>query len=211
MILLFSSCQEYKKALDFSQREVIIRNEELTTTANIYVGEKQHKTKDQQVYAWFANSSILNTRGAYSGYPLDGDYQVALPTKQLKTKGAYRLGLKQGKWLHWNDYGALESSYHYKKGQLQGSYKLFYPDGSIKESGFYARGKLHGRIIKYENGIVMEDKVFKNGVDQTQKQILSEKLKQLEKDQKARKKTYKQGNTEEGADQSDDSILKAGQ
>ncbi len=77
---------------------------------------KKIKPKAEYTYFWFKSKSILSTEGAYQGDLLHGVYQENYLSKQLKTKGSFKYGLKNGIWRYWNEKGELLKQEKWKKG-----------------------------------------------------------------------------------------------
>jgi len=75
--------------------------------------------KTDRRYTWFDKGAIGNTQGGYSGKLLHGVYTSwYLPSKQLKEKGEYVYGLKEGIWLYWAESGQIRETENWKKGVL---------------------------------------------------------------------------------------------
>lgn len=119
-------------------------------------------------YNWYSNNAVKVTQGAYAGKLLDGTYIASYNNGNLKEKGIFILGLKDGEWKTWDENGVLLGSKTYSKGVLDGAF-INFEVGKVKESGNYKNGALHGRmkvhvkqdsiaISKYKEGQIVVPK-----------------------------------------------------
>ena len=72
----------------------------------------------------------------------DGPYKQFFSSGQLRTKGFYNNGVKNGLWESYHENGTLHSKGIYKNGFWEGLWVDHYEDGSIRSKGFYRNGKL---------------------------------------------------------------------
>ena len=72
----------------------------------------------------------------------DGPYKQFFSSGQLRTKGFYDNGVKNGLWESYHENGTLHSKGIYKNGFWEGLWVDHYEDGSIRSKGFYRNGKL---------------------------------------------------------------------
>lgn len=72
----------------------------------------------------------------------DGPYKQFFSSGQLRTKGFYDNGVKNGLWESYHENGTLHSKGTYKNGFWEGLWVDHYEDGSIRSKGFYRNGKL---------------------------------------------------------------------
>ena len=72
----------------------------------------------------------------------DGPYKQFFTSGQLRTKGIYNNGVKNGLWESYHENGTLHSKGIYKNGFWEGLWVDHYEDGSIRSKGFYRNGKL---------------------------------------------------------------------
>ena len=72
----------------------------------------------------------------------DGPYKQFFSSGQLRTKGFYDNGVKNGLWESYHENGILHSKGIYKNGFWEGLWVDHYEDGSIRSKGFYRNGKL---------------------------------------------------------------------
>jgi len=72
----------------------------------------------------------------------DGPYKQFFTSGQLRTKGFYDNGVKNGLWESYHENGILHSKGIYKNGFWEGLWVDHYEDGSIRSKGFYRNGKL---------------------------------------------------------------------
>lgn len=100
-------------------------------------------------YVWYKAGQLHYTQGAYSGFLLNGQYEAFHLNKQLKEKGSFKNGLKEGEWGKWTEYGIISDIYSWKRGVLNGAFRVCDQKGNVVRSGHYKRGLLHGKIIEH--------------------------------------------------------------
>lgn len=116
--LSLASCRS--RTLDYTQlsNRVRISTSESSTIAALSAGVVT-RLKDDRFYSWYDKGIIGSTQGGYSGKLLHGDYTSHYSgTKQLSTKGEYKMGLKTGKWKRWDTEGNLLEVQRWRKGKL---------------------------------------------------------------------------------------------
>lgn len=92
------------------------------------------------IYASFYRDSIYQTQGGYQGYVLHGRYIERHANSGLRVLGAYRHGLKRGKWYYWDKEGKLRKEERWQYGQLSGRFFIYGTDGSILQAGYMTNG-----------------------------------------------------------------------
>ena len=83
---------------------------------------------------------IVNVKIVKGKY--DGPYKQFFFSGQLRTKGFYDNGVKNGLWESYHENGTLHSKGIYKNGFWEGLWVDHYEDGSVRSKGFYRNGKL---------------------------------------------------------------------
>jgi antitoxin component YwqK of YwqJK toxin-antitoxin module len=131
---------------------------------------------DNLYYYWFKTDQIHSTQGAIGGQALHGDFIVFYDDRNLKEKGVFNMGLKDGKWKKWHNNGVLMEVGTWDKGRKEDSWFEYDPEGLIVKEANYNHGALDGNYKEYFNGELVIEKKYKNG-----KEIIR-KEKQLEKD-----------------------------
>ncbi len=114
-------------------------------------------------YCWFKNNSIHITQGGYDGYLIDGEYVVFYPNSDLKAKGEYRKGLKNGVWKSWYSNGALKEVCNWKKGKRDGDYVVYDSLGELSISGRYSNNLKDGIFSHYYEGVITIKETYRNG------------------------------------------------
>lgn len=101
-----------------SSNKVRLFNKDTAIVFYLSTDVEQHNIKLQEnlFYAWFAGQNLHYTKGATGGKPLHGPYIEYFPNGSLKTKGAYRLGLRNGIWEKWNEQGNREGACRWRLG-----------------------------------------------------------------------------------------------
>lgn len=72
-----------------------------------------------KTYYWYDGTTIHTTQEGYDGRVLDGEYKVAYPNNNLKEKGWFSHGIKDGKWQYWQPDGTIKEVQVWKEGEQQ--------------------------------------------------------------------------------------------
>lgn len=90
------------------------------STAKFFISEKEYiATKSPTTtYFYYHKNAVHHNQGAISGYPLHGDYLIYSNNNNLICKGQFQMGVKDGKWLRWNNKGLLVSVVKYSNGKI---------------------------------------------------------------------------------------------
>ncbi len=111
--------------------------------------KKSRKIKMRR-YCWYDNSSIHETYGGYSGYLLDGEYtEFTYPGNELSASGQFKNGLKNGKWITWNENHSIKEKSFWKNGELNGKRYSYDINGNLVLVENYKSGKLNGKSVRY--------------------------------------------------------------
>lgn len=84
-----------------------------------YTIKELNRVKKNKTYYWYKAEKIHSTVYGYSGYLLDGEYVSYYSDGQLKTKGYYKMGRKQGIWKTWDKSGIVLSVINYSSFRLR--------------------------------------------------------------------------------------------
>ncbi len=124
--------------------------EKLDTIYKFYVlkPEAGYTLSNDLTYSWFTPDTILQTRGGYDGYVLNGAYSVFYPNKNLKEEGNFVYGLKAGEWKNWYPDGILKSVFIWKNGKRQGKFVIYSEKAVIIQSGSYKNDLMEGSILE---------------------------------------------------------------
>ena len=139
--------------------------EKKDTVFNFYV-IKQEAGKvisDDLTYSWYAQDTILQTRGGYDGFVLNGAYAVFYPNKNLKEEGNFVYGLKVGEWKIWYPDGKLKSVFTWKNGKRQGKFVIYDEKAVVIQSGSYKNDLMEGSILETTPDNKTEIKKYKKG------------------------------------------------
>jgi hypothetical protein len=144
-VLLLASCKPVElKQLDLMKRGIVIQRPATTVRAELQDEGMLILPKIENTYYWFEKGTINSSQGAYSGKVLHGQFRVYdRTTKQVLESGKFRKGLKNGRWLLWNNTGLLKRSEIYNDGILDGI--------TIK---YDSLGKA-SNTLKYKNGALI--------------------------------------------------------
>ncbi|MEQ9187503.1 MAG: hypothetical protein RLP15_07190 [Cryomorphaceae bacterium] len=129
--------------------ELIITNTSGTIRFEVHRSAGRKNLRDSKQYTWFKSNELHSTYGGYSGYLLHGEYKEFYLDRGLRSSGAYRRGLKTGKWLHWHANGRIERREKYRNGQLDGEVSKYDENGVLQETIAFRRGQRHGKTIRY--------------------------------------------------------------
>lgn len=120
-----SSVGEYEK-----RRNVVDNGIEMQFEISLSKQPKHfHPSKE---YFWIKGSELYSTMGGGVGKFLNGAFVAFHPNGQLKEKGSFCLGVKEGDWTSWNEQGKLISQRVYRKGVLKDE-KLYNLEGKVSE------------------------------------------------------------------------------
>lgn len=146
---------------------VYLNNSENNCAIQAQVATKKTKIRysDTLKYYWYYIDKIIITQGASDGKILHGKYATFYYNKNLKEKGVFKKGLKNGHWMKWDDKGILQEMTNWHNGYRQGKQTLFDSVGIKKQEATYSKGKLNGRFFTYSNGKIATEKKFKKGTE----------------------------------------------
>lgn len=150
-IAFLPSVSNAQKEFEISTHQNISVN---TTSSKIRAvintdNKKSRKIKMRK-YCWYDNSSIHETYGGYSGYLLDGEYtEFTYPGNELSASGQFKNGLKNGKWITWNENNSIKEKSSWKNGELNGKRYSYDMNGSLVLVENYKNGKLNGKSVRY--------------------------------------------------------------
>jgi hypothetical protein len=105
-------------------------------------------------YAWFKSNTILRTMGGADGKLLNGEYTCFYPDNNLKEKGKFSKGVKNGSWINWYENGKMQAIITWKLGKLHGIHKIYDSDGKVIVSEKYRRGS----VVKEKKKEIKNDK-----------------------------------------------------
>jgi len=120
-------------------RMVVITTVDSTVKAFILNHKIDIKPDNKLSYYWYRNNQVNKNQGGYSGYLLDGCYEVYDNDKNMLKKGTFKKGLKTGIWKSWDKEGNLFSEIHWDKGQKDGK-EIIYTNGK-KAINYYKNGE----------------------------------------------------------------------
>jgi hypothetical protein len=106
------------------------------------IAKEKHLNK-KVWYAWYFNNRIHYSFNNHSGRLLHGLYSAYYPNDNLKSKGNYFYGTKDGIWYTWDMLGNIISISTWNKGLESGSFVLFYTNKNIHKKLNYKQGELH--------------------------------------------------------------------
>ncbi len=81
----------------------------------------------------------------------DGEWEEHYDNGQLRSKGKYLKGKKNGFWSYFHKNGQLEQQGEYnEKGNTEGSWTWYYDNGNVWREASYFDGMLDGHTIEYD-------------------------------------------------------------
>jgi len=138
---------------------------------SIFSEEKQHTETGQMIdgqrhgeWTFMNNQGIVLKHKNYELGNLEGNFTSYFPTGEIKAKGEYKGGLKDGDWILYNKDNAPVSKTTYK-GDNKSYEIIYFENGEKKEEGDYVQGKKDGlwrikntakksfEVGKYQNGL----------------------------------------------------------
>jgi len=69
---------------------------------------------------------------------------------QLREKGSYKEGRKDGKWEEYYSDGSLKNESHLKEGKLEGTRKTYFTSGKTESEVNYKNSEKHGKELRYD-------------------------------------------------------------
>lgn len=167
---------------------VYINYPDYTVKASIVSQNRKINIDRSITYFWYSSNKIQETMGGVDGKMLHGLYSSFYLNGNLKEKGIFKTGVKNGEWTTWYENGKIKEIITWKKG-MRSKIALYYNDeGELASSAGYKNGKLNGYQLHYKNGVVLEKKKYKNGNEVIAK-IKTKKEKEKDNDV-SEKKTY---------------------
>jgi len=118
IFFLIPSCLYAQKMPDRGFNKVRVTDSGLTIMAEIIPVDHPPKAKPGIYYFWYGANLIHATQGGYSGKLLNGEYDEYYQNKNLKQKGVFKKGLKDGDWKTWNEDGSLSRLATWKNGVI---------------------------------------------------------------------------------------------
>ena len=151
LIIAFNiSAQNVKKLeKELAHSEIVINGKDSLVRCQVLVSSKDFKPNVREGYYWHDNNKINVNIGSYSGKLLDGEYVVTKPGGELMTKGEFKNGQKNGKWMQWHSNGKVKTSCPWKKGKISGKMKEYDQEGNLLQITVFKNNMLHGTVIKY--------------------------------------------------------------
>ncbi|MGE0637863.1 MAG: toxin-antitoxin system YwqK family antitoxin [Bacteroidia bacterium] len=193
-----SMSTKYNNSLkDRSHKFTVFQNNERAKIETLPVASSL-KANETLVYYWFKNDNVHSSTGGYEGKLLSGNYSVYFPNDNLKEKGQFVNGLKNGRWMEWYEIGKLKAVINWRNGLKQGVHETYDADGLIEMQSNYKRGKLHGKTTIYVRGVNKDIRFYDNGIEvipapEKQKEKGGEKKSEgKEKENKKKEKSTKE-------------------
>jgi hypothetical protein len=129
------------------------------------LSEFQQKKKENQTYHYFYKGQIHQVTGSYAGYLLHGPFQRFDTLNKLVEEGNFQYGRKEGTWKSWHSNGKIKTTLSYKKGKKSGTSKSYDAQGVLILVSHFKNDLLHGKYEVYESGELVEEKLFRKGVE----------------------------------------------
>lgn len=161
-----------------------------TIKANVLNSSEKIGVKESLTYYWYASNKIMNTQGGYDGKILMGPYTSFYLSGNLKEKGKFKKGVKNGEWITWFENGKINQIQNWRCGVQTGVDETFNEAGELTLRQHYKRGKLIGKEITFEKDTISNLRTYKNGkkiIKREKKQLL--RFFQLNKKNKIQKET----------------------
>jgi len=118
--------------------------------------DKLNKFETDKEYFWYKNNEVHHSYAKSAGLPLHTEFNKFYRSKQLAESGDFNYGLKDGKWLKWNENGTLLSEIEWKNGYKHGDFFEFDEKGDLILSGTYRNNIKSGFWINHQK----EDTIF---------------------------------------------------
>lgn len=127
----------------------------------------------ESTYFWFDGKNLFQNKGGFSGSLLQGTFEKKTLAGNLVEKGEFNMGLKDGRWLTWDDQGKLSGETNWKKGRRTGK-SWFLDSGTGEKTVLKYRNDLEqGRYFIYRNDSLVERGKYRKGKKLVPKSIFS--------------------------------------
>lgn len=137
LIVLLSSQTLYSQ----TERQIVVTKGDSIIQVGITYNRLTNISESKEYY-WYTEPTIHHNQGNYSGYLLNGEYELFGRNLELLEKGTFKNGLKTGTWSKWDCNGKIISRINYKRGVIHGPVKEL-----NLETGEYSYSQYrHGRI-----------------------------------------------------------------
>lgn len=137
LVALLSSQTAYSQ----TKRQIVVTKGDTVIQVGITY-KSLSNLSDSKEYYWYSEPTIHHNQGNYSGYLLDGEYELFGPNFEMLEKGNFKNGLKTGTWFQWDCNGKLILRMNYKKGVKHGSVKELNSETGEYEYSHYCHGKI---------------------------------------------------------------------
>jgi len=165
LLIAFNITAQNVKKLEkeLAHSEIVINGKDSLVRCHVLVKSKDFKPHASESYYWHDNNKIHVNIGSYSGKLLDGEYEVTQPSGELMTKGEFKNGQKNGKWMQWHANGKIKTTCPWKKGKISGKMKEYDQEGNLVQITVFKNNMLHGTVVKYNKKSTIQ-KNYKKGV-----------------------------------------------
>ncbi|MES2629009.1 MAG: hypothetical protein V4616_08570 [Bacteroidota bacterium] len=168
LYVLFAWLAFFGPATAHAQSETRITHRKIMfpgETHHFYVMD-QHasvEVNNRVIYWWFKNNSVHQTQGGYDGLLIDGPYVIYYANNDLKEKGEFSKGRRNGNWKSWHTNGNLKTINTWKYGELHGSSTQFDSTGKLVQQSGYRYGQKHGLFITHSDTATVQEQ-YNRGV-----------------------------------------------
>ena len=175
-VLLFFFLNSYSFLSKPETFSVPIKTDSTNAQIEVCLHPVDKKTNENKLYYWVEAKKMHRTRGAYSGKLAHGKFEEKFKNGRLKRKGEFKFGLKQGKWITWDQKGMITQIVFWNKGSL--TKKEFYTSkGKLIQSIEYKDGIKHGKNLNYDASGNSKILYYKKGEIYTKKKLKDIKCK----------------------------------
>ncbi len=188
------SCTGFKPVRPSEYGNLVCYQNDLKIEYQAYMLEgKTISLDEKKMYYWSKNHEIFFTQGNYSGRLLHGKYSMYYKEGNLKEKGVFKMGLKNGEWYEYKKDGTIDKIIKWDEGKKIGV--TF--DSSIDKMNVKYLSKKEKRIIrKTENEKIKLEKLElknQNKLDKIAQKEAKAKEKELKKQQKTKSELKSEG------------------
>ena len=110
------------------------------------------------------NTGQLRVRGDYKNGKKEGKFQHYHINGNLEAEGSFSEGNEIGLWKTYFDNGKMKKEVKYIEGSKEGEFTIWHSNGKVSRKGVYVNNKVEG-IYKVwdEEGVFVEEELYKNG------------------------------------------------
>ncbi len=114
-------------------------------------------------FVTFYDDGRPEAEGNFDSGNLDGEFKLYWPNGKLRAQLHFKGAKKHGAYASWGPEGNPRATGGYRHGLMHGEWRVS-EDGSVWVAGTFEGGKQQGRFVYYENGKLLLEEWYDDGV-----------------------------------------------